>query len=175
MVPQTPWLQHVFNFDFPVRHFPLILERFRGTPARIDDFTISLPATILTTQINNAWSIQEHVGHLLDLSELDDRRLHDYLSGAETLTPADMENKKTHESNHNANSLQTILKGFRRERTILVQRLEALTEEQVSQRAIHPRLKQSLRLVDWVYFMSEHDDHHIARMSDLARTLLQAP
>ena len=35
--------------------------------------------------------------------------------------------------------------------------------------AIHPRLQQPMRLVDMLYFTAEHDDHHLAQMTELAR------
>ena len=172
MIPQTKWFDRTWEFNFPVGYFPVILERFRGTPARIEELVKSFPAEIITVRIGEAWSIQEHIGHLLDLSDLDEQRLSDYLMGTETLSPADVENKKTYESNYNAQALQHILRAFRNSREKIVQKLEQLTDEQVGRIAIHPRLKQSLRLVDWLYFMAEHDDHHIARMSYNARTLL---
>ncbi|MCI0707589.1 MAG: DinB family protein [Ignavibacteriae bacterium] len=171
MIPQTKWFDRKWEFDFPVGYFPAILERFRGTPARIEDLVKSLPAEILAVRIGEAWSIQEHIGHLLDLSDLDERRLADYLAGAERLSPADPQNKKTYEADYNSQVLQNILRDFRKSREELVWKFERLTEEQIARVAIHPRLKQSLRLVDWLYFMAEHDDHHIARMTANARIL----
>lgn len=171
MTPQTNWLDRQWEFNIPIGHYPCILERFRGTPARTEEIVKSLPPEILTVRVNNAWSIQEHIGHLLDLGELDDRRLADYLSGAEVLSAADMQNRKTYEANYNANAILNILRELRKSREEIVRKLEALTEEQVGRSAMHPRLKKQIRLVDWLYFMAEHDDHHIARMTALARTL----
>jgi hypothetical protein len=31
----------------------------------------------------------------------------------------------------------------------------------------HPRLKRLMRLVDHLYFVAEHDDHHLARIWEL--------
>lgn len=171
MIPQTKWFDRKWEFNFPVGYFSVILERFRGTPARIEDLVQSVPAEIITQRIGEAWSIQEHIGHLLDLSDLDERRLADYLAGAETLSPADLQNKKTHEADYNSQVLQNILRDFRKSREEIVKKFEHLTEEQASRKAIHPRLKQSLRLIDWLYFMAEHDDHHIARMRNNAGVL----
>jgi len=33
-----------------------------------------------------------------------------------------------------------------------------------SQTLLHPRLQQPLRLVDHLYFVAEHDDHHLAKI-----------
>lgn len=171
MIPQTNWFDRQWEFNFPLGYFPVILERFRGTPGRVEHLVKSFPPNILAIRVNNAWSIQEHIGHLLDLGELDERRLSDYLSGAEVLSAADMQNRKTYEANHNANSIQNILRELRKSREEIVRKLEALTEEQVGRTALHPRLNKPMHLVDWLYFMAEHDDHHIARMTALARTL----
>ena len=124
MIAQTNWLDRQWEFNFPQGYFPAILERFRGTPARLEDLVKSFPPEILTARVNNAWSIQEHIGHLLDLGELDDRRLREYLSGAETLSPADMKNEKTYSANYNAQPIQGILKKFREERTALINMME---------------------------------------------------
>lgn len=156
----------------PIGLFPCGVERLRGTPARIEDLIRHLPKDFLTTRIDGAWSIQEHIGHLLDLGELDDQRLMDYLAGAEILTPADMQNRKTSEANHNAKAVEDILQRFRESRLGLIKKLERLVENQVAISSIHPRLKQPMRVVDWCYFVAEHDDHHVAKIAQLARTLL---
>jgi uncharacterized damage-inducible protein DinB len=35
--------------------------------------------------------------------------------------------------------------------------------------SVHPRLQQPMRLIDSLYFVAEHDDHHIAAISGLLR------
>jgi uncharacterized damage-inducible protein DinB len=39
----------------------------------------------------------------------------------------------------------------------------------LSRISVHPRLNQPMRLIDSLYFVAEHDDHHIAAMSNLLR------
>jgi hypothetical protein len=34
---------------------------------------------------------------------------------------------------------------------------------------VHPRLRQPMRFVDHLYFVAEHDDHHLATISELAK------
>jgi len=171
MVTQTRWVERTFEFNFPVGHFPAILERFRGTPARLEEMIRSYPAQILTVQVENGWSIQEHAGHLWDLEELGERRLAEFLARVPALTAADMKNRKTYEANHNNSSIGIILKEFRRGRSELAKKLEELDDVQAGISSVHPRLNKPMRLVDWVYFMAEHDDHHLARISGLARRL----
>jgi hypothetical protein len=113
--------------------------------------------------------MQEHAGHLLDLEPLGMSRLDDYEAGRETLHAADVENRKTHEANHNANSIENVLETFRAERTAFVGRLDAYDETFIQKTAIHPRLKIEIRVLDLAFFIAEHDDHHLARISELRR------
>jgi uncharacterized damage-inducible protein DinB len=171
MIQQTKWVDRRFTYDFPVGVFPCILERFRGTPARLEEITKSLSPKICTTRAGESWSIQEHAGHLLDLEDINMTRLNDFQAKKEVLTGADITNRKTFEAFHNANTMQNILAEFRRKRTALVLRLEQLTEEEAGRTSLHPRLRTPMRVVDWLYFMSEHDDHHLACIRHLIATL----
>lgn len=161
------WFERKFDFNLPVWMFPNVLERLRGTPARLSERVGALPREVLTRREGTGWSVQEHAGHLLDLSELDLARLDDYASGAEVLRPADILNRKTHEANHNANAIENILAEFRAERAEFIRHLEEFDEQYVSRTALHPRLKQPMRVLDFAFFMAEHDDHHLAVITRL--------
>jgi hypothetical protein len=171
MIRPLPWFQRTFSFDFPLSLYPNIIERLRGTPARMEDRLISLPREVLTKRDGDNWSIQEHAGHLLDLGSLDHARLDDYASGEERLRLADLENRRTFEAHHNANSIENILRAFRSERAEFVRRLEEFDGAIVERTAQHPRLKMQMRVVDFAFFISEHDDHHLARMTELIQKL----
>jgi hypothetical protein len=169
MVRQTPWFERRFNFDFPVGVFPCVIERLRGSPGRLEEIIREVPAHILTARVNDAWSIQEHAGHLWDLESLGEQRLADYRSGAGVLTAADLTNRKTNEADHNAKSIADILRQFRNARSKLVAALEAFDETMAARSAVHPRLNVPMRMVDWCLFMAEHDDHHLARIVGLLK------
>lgn len=171
MIAQMKWLDRRFEGDLPLGAFPGIVERLRGTPPRLEEIVGRLSAVILTRRVDNAWSIQEHAGHLLDLSELDETRLADYKAGKETLTAWDGQNRKTFEANHNAGEIRDILKEFRAARMQFVYNLERLEEHDVARSSIHPRLRRKMSVVDWCHFLAEHDDHHLARMTALSVTL----
>lgn len=98
---------------------------------------------------------------------IDHQRLSEFIKGAPELSAADMTNQRTHEANYNDVVTGTLLDYFRARRADLVQRLESLSEEQVAHTALHPRLQRPMRLVDWTYFVAEHDDHHLARIREL--------
>ena len=138
--------------------YPNVVERVRGTPARLEDLTRGWSPEILTRRDGDQWSIQEQAGHLLDLEQLGMNRLDDFEAGRETLVAAYMQNRKTHEANHNVNTIQNIFAAFRTERTEFV-RLDAYDEAFVQRTALHPRLKVKIRVIDLVFFIVEHDDH----------------
>ncbi|MBC7773183.1 MAG: DinB family protein [Pyrinomonadaceae bacterium] len=169
MPARWPWVERTFCFDFPVGKFPDILSRFRGTPARIEEFASSVAADQLTWRdAPGTWSIQENIGHLLDLEALWARRVEDFLRGEDRLSPADINNPATHAANHNARPIAELLGAFRAARGRLVARLEALDQTDWAREAIHPRLNQKLRLVDAIAFTCDHDDYHLARAAELA-------
>jgi uncharacterized damage-inducible protein DinB len=170
MVERFLWFEREFSFDFlPLWMYPNVLERVRGTPARLEDLLRGLSVDTRTRREGDKWSMQEHAGHLLDLEPLGMTRLDDYKAGAETLHAADVANRKTFEANHNAGSIENILAAFRSERLEFVGRLDEYDEAFVKREALHPRLKMRIRVLDLAYFIAEHDDHHLARISELIR------
>lgn len=169
MIEHIKWFERRFSFDLPAWMHPNIVERLRGTPARLEDRIHSLPREMLVRRDGDKWSIQEHAGHLLDLEALEAKRLEDYAAGRERLTPADLENRKTYEANYNSKEIVEILRAFRRERMEFVEQLERLDEEFIERSAIHPRLNIPMRVIDLAFFKAEHDDHHMARISELIR------
>jgi uncharacterized damage-inducible protein DinB len=170
-VKRTKWVERRFEFNLPAGVFPCVLERLRGTPARLEEMLRGLAPRVLTERVGGAWSIQEQVGHLLDLDELHEGRLEDYDRGLPELRPADMSNRKTHEAGHNSARLADLLAAFREARARFVRRLEALDEEGASRTALHPRLQQPMRVIDMALFVAEHDDHHLASITEILRTM----
>ncbi|KPJ59731.1 MAG: hypothetical protein AMJ46_10025 [Latescibacteria bacterium DG_63] len=164
------WVGRKFSFDLKLEDFPLILERLRGTPARIEERIAELTQEKLRKKPDDSWSIQETVGHLGDLESLWTARLDDLRSGAKELTPADMTNTKTNSANHNAKTIEEVLRSFRSAREKFVYRLERLSKSEVLASGFHPRLKKPMRALDLAYFAAEHDDHHLARITELLRS-----
>src|SRR3989475_10468904 len=70
MIRKQPWFERKFPTGLSVDLFPVIVERLRGTPARLEDRLSSLPVSILTRRSGSTWSSQENAGHLLDLEPL---------------------------------------------------------------------------------------------------------
>jgi uncharacterized damage-inducible protein DinB len=165
---QVPiWFERKFEFSFPAELHPNLLARLRGTPARLEETLRNRRQEILTTKPQEKWSAQEHAGHLLDLEPLWLARVEDYVAATDGLTPTDLQNRKTDEANHNSCPLERILKDFRTAREKLLQRVGELDASLYSRSIPHPRLKTPMRLVDHLYFVAEHDDHHLARIWEL--------
>jgi uncharacterized damage-inducible protein DinB len=161
------WFERKFEFSFPVELFPNLCTRLWGTPARLEEALRGCSQEILTKKVQEKWSAQEHAGHLLDLEPLWLARVEDYVSGSEELTAADLKNTKTDEANHNTRSVDQILAEFRAARDRLLRRVEELDASLHARTMTHPRLKVPMRLVDHLYFVAEHDDHHLARILEL--------
>lgn len=70
MSEKLKWGQRTFHFTFPVEVYPEMIERLRGTPARLEDRVSSVAPQLLTQRDGDRWSIQENAGHLLDLESL---------------------------------------------------------------------------------------------------------
>ena len=163
------WFDRHFELGLPAEAFPDVLERVRGTPARLEERLAGLGPEVLVLRLEGAWSIQENVGHLVDLEPLWAGRLDDLIAGAERLRDADLENRRTHEAGHNDRQVDALLSEFRAERTAIVARLEALSVDNLTTTALHPRLEQPMSVVDLFFFVAEHDDHHLARISEILR------
>jgi len=165
------WTDRRFNFDFPAGIYPEMIERIRGTPARLEDLLAGLPPETVTAQVDGRWSMQENAGHLLDLESLVSRRIDEYLANNSALHAADMSNRRTYNANHNEVAIDVILKAFRTERHDIVNRLESFDGKIFERSALHPRLNVPMRLVDMIFFQAEHDDYHLARISELKKIL----
>jgi uncharacterized damage-inducible protein DinB len=170
-VPQkAPWIQRRFTFDLPISMFPNVLERLRGTPARVADRIQDLHPDILRMQAGKSWSILQNVGHLSQTENLWLLRLDDYDAGLKALRPADMTNRRTEEANYSQAEPASLLAAFRQVRGRFIQRLESLDDEGAARSAHHPRLNQPMRVLDLMVFAAEHDDHHLVRVTELLRT-----
>jgi uncharacterized damage-inducible protein DinB len=169
MSPLQAWFERKFAFDLPLSLLPNVLERLRGGPARLEERVSSLRPDVLTSRVNDTWSIQENVGHLGDLEPLWIHRAEQLLAGETALAVADLTNRVTHEANHNAATLRGLLERFRSLRGKFVSLLEGAEPDALQRAARHPRLGTPMRLLDIAFFTAEHDDHHLARITELLR------
>ena len=166
---QIKWFKREFNFSSEQNIFPSIIERLSGTPVRLEEKLRSVSADILTARVDDTWTIKENVGHLTDLEPLWQGRLEDILTGKTELRATDLLNTRTTEADHNNVAIEKLLAGFREIRKKTIGIIEKLTEEQIFMSALHPRLKTPMRTMDHFLFVADHDDHHLARMTELIK------
>jgi DinB superfamily len=173
MIPLARWTTRSFTHELPLDLFPALLERLRGTPARAADLLAQFAQPLRLWQPDPAsWSAQQHIGHLDDLHDLDMARVRDFEAGADVLTAADMTNRKTNEASHNQTPTDALIDRLRRHRDELIERLERFNEADAARSARHPRLQRPMRVIDWMYFVAEHDDHHLARARETLRSAI---
>jgi GNAT superfamily N-acetyltransferase len=170
-IARTPWFARKFAPVIDAGTFPSLLERLRGTPARVAEIAHTTPREIVTAHVGGTWSIQENLGHLGDLEPLWDVRLDEFLAGAAVLKPADLENRATHGAGHDRARIEELVARFRSRRSAIVARLRGFTASDLERTAQHPRLQQPMNVVGLCHFVAEHDDHHLARASEVAETL----
>ncbi|MGA9355543.1 MAG: DinB family protein [Terriglobales bacterium] len=179
------WYDRKFEFAFPVELYPDLCVRLRGTPARLEEMVRGCAAERMVREMPRAivpktasataaaadgkWSAQEHVGHLLDLEPLWAARVEDFVGGGDKLSVADLSNRGTFEARYNERALPEVLAAFRRARLAMVDRLEEVETEFFGRTLTHPRLKTPMRLVDHLFFVAEHDDHHLAIIWEMVR------
>lgn len=169
MITQTPWFERKFDLNFPVGLFPVIIERLEGTLMRVAAMTTNKSEELLTRKPNGKWSAKEQVGHLYDLEELWYGRTKDFLSGREMLRAADLGNTKTHQAGHNKKAIKELIEQFSLARNKLIGKVKDVNEATALLTALHPRLQISMRLIDHLFFVAEHDDHHLTRIGKLLR------
>ncbi|MBG6129391.1 putative damage-inducible protein DinB [Aquimarina sp. EL_43] len=163
------WFDRKFDFSFEENIFPLLLKRLEGAPSVLANTIDSLTKEQLIHKRNRKWSIQENIGHLIDLEPIWQGRLNDITTDKIELRPADLQNQKTDFAQHNLRDSNDLLKEFLAIRTITVNQLHQLTEKEIYKHALHPRLKTPMRTMDLFLFVAEHDDHHIAAIEELKK------
>ncbi len=168
---QTNWIDRKFPAIDDNGLFPVILERLTGTPARIEEKVRGIEDGMRKVKMAGKWSLQEEIGHLSDLEPLWSGRVDDFVDGLPEMRPADLSNRGTTEAGHNDTDIHELLNRFRRYRQDFADKLKRLDPEHFERTSLHPRLKTKMRIVDLAHFVSEHDDHHLARMSALLSDL----
>lgn len=159
------WFERQFDFRHLEGTATILLERLRFTPLRLSERIKWMSRNQLTAKPQNRWSIQENVGHLLDLEPLWIGRIEDMTRNLKTMRSADLENTRTHQAAHNEMSIDTLIGNFTARRNELLTALELNLPAAETLSANHPRLKKPMRMIDLMYFVAEHDDHHLATIT----------
>jgi uncharacterized damage-inducible protein DinB len=161
------WFDKKFELGLDDSQSKDLLNKLSEAPTKIENLIKNLPEKVLNKKPDGKWSIKENIGHLIDLEELHSTRVDDFIEGKEILRPADLQNKKTNEADHNNIRIDQLLTELKKARKDFISRFKALDKENLNRKAIHPRLNQDMRPVDMAYFVTEHDTHHINTIKEL--------
>jgi len=165
------WVEHVFNFGIDPGWAQNILSNVQDTEVRIQYHCQNLSDNALSQKPNGAWSIKEHIGHLIDLEDLHINRLNQFSLLKEELSAADMSNQKTEKSNHNNSAFSSLLKEFKIKRRQFISTFQSLNEMVLNHESFHPRLKVKMKPVDLLFFVVEHDNHHLTTIIEIKNRL----
>jgi hypothetical protein len=162
-----PWFERDLAFDKPVEMLPFYIERLSGTALRLEAKIKNIADEILSTRLNNKWSVKENIGHLAEVDEVACKRIGEMVSGASTMSPAVFEPKQ----DYNAQSVSEVIEYFRRSRIKNLSLYQSLSPDDLSKSSLHPRLKVQMTPVDLAWFDAEHDDHHLVKINEILKAL----
>lgn len=161
------WFERTFDFSFGADQYHPLLIRLEHGPVHYKQTVSLLPEAILLLKPDGKWSVKEHIGHLLVLEPLWLSRLKEIANGTVNMSPADLNNTATDEAFFNDLPLKILSDRFQMARRQTTHFLESLTPEAFSKSNIHPRLQKPMRIVDLMYFVAEHDDHHLDAINSI--------
>lgn len=148
---------------------PLILERLIGTAARIEDKVQRYPLTAIIKKQNNEWSVAEHIGHLGLLEKVWSLRVKEILERKEVMSTYSISAIEFEANKFNEINVADLIVGFRIKRERLYNKIEKISLEELEYESLHPRLNKKMKIVDLAYFVSEHDDYHLAKITQLLK------
>lgn len=155
------WFDRTFDFDFGEDQYQPLLVRLENGPVQYSQAVSSIPEEVLHLKPDGKWSVKEHIGHLLVLEPLWLSRFKEISNGAVHMSPADLNNTATDEAFFNDLPLKILTDRFHMTRRETIHFLNSLSPEAFSKSSIHPRLQKPMRIIDLMYFVAEHDDHHL--------------
>jgi hypothetical protein len=162
------WFNRVFTFGAPRGMLPFYLERLDGTIARVEKKVKGVSEVVLSTRLDNKWSIKENIGHLAEVDEIAGKRISEMISAISPMSPAVFEPRPYHEW-----PIAKVLAYFRENRMRNVDLYATLTADELEKSSEHPRLKMRMTPVDLALFDAEHDDHHLVRINEILAVLTQ--
>jgi uncharacterized damage-inducible protein DinB len=167
MQNKVKWFDRKFDLSFGMDKYPQLLYRLEQAPIQFSQILSTLPEEVQILKPNGKWSIKENIGHLTVLEPLWQTRFQEIKEGKFEMSPADLKNTLTNQMGFNSHPLAELLQMFSVERNKTIGLLGKLEQSDFSKTSIHPRLQQPMRIVDMMYFVAEHDQHHLDVMLNI--------
>lgn len=162
-----PWDQRQLAFGRGLEELPLLLERMRGTPARLASLIRHHPLERLLLRRQGNWSAMEHIAHLLLLDQRLQERVDDFVNRRPKLCAIDLGDQAEVLARHRHRAPGDLLEEFRLSRTLLVARFWDMEEASLRHQAQHPCRGIRMSPADMALYVAEHDDHHLVRIRGL--------
>ena len=161
-----PWFERNLKFGLPAEMLPYYLERLSGTFIRMEAKVKAVPDEILSTRLNDKWSVKQNIGHLAEVDAIANKRIDEMIACKEVMSPAVFEPQ-----DYNPWPISKVLDYFRTARAKNILKYKSLSEEYLLKSSLHPRLKVQMTPIDLAWFDAEHDDHHLVRINEIIFTL----
>lgn len=155
------WFDRKFNFNFGIEQFSVLLKRLENSSSKFLEATYKISEKDLNYKPGGKWSIKEHIGHLDILELLWQKRFLEIKENQKEMSPADLNNTATDNTLFNQYSIEKIIGDFQQKRNKTIQLLNSFNKEDFLHSLYHPRLQQPMRIIDLMYFVTEHDQHHL--------------
>lgn len=156
------WLDRTWDFTTAKLSPEVCMEELRKTPEKLRQLVTGADPEMLVQKHDGKWSVHEHAGHLLTMESLWIARLDDYILRRETLRPWNGTNADTEAALFNRQRLGKIIDDFSEVRNSHLNYLKQFVHLASDYSSYHERLQQHMTLADHLYFMVEHDHHHLA-------------
>src|SRR5690606_23765754 len=161
LVITNKWFDRDFNFDFGIEQYNNLLDRLENFPMILNQILDQIPEQFPTYNTEGKWSINQNIGHLFLLEIIWRARFQEINDGKKMMSPADLNNTATTRSSSNKLLITELIKCFWYERIKTIDFLKSLNSDDILKSSIHPRLNQPMRVIDLMYFVAEHDQHHL--------------
>lgn len=158
------WFDRKFDFNLSDKAFPYLLERLETGITRFKEAVRNLPDSGLSFKPHNKWSIKEHLGHISLMEPIWQKRFTDIQNNENIMTSADLSNSATDRADFNRQNSETILEELASKRVQTINLLKNFNRKDFRNQSLHPRLQKPMRIIDLMYFVAEHDDHHLQAM-----------
>ncbi len=170
MIP-VPWSQRTMEYGRSLDELPVLLERVQGTTVRLSNMLSCQPVEKLHLRVDGKWSAIEHLGHLLTLQDRFYNRVDDFEQRRSKLCDINLQDQATFLQGQRLRMLGDVLEEFRLKRLDFANRVERLHRRSLEHVAYHPCQDRTMRPMDMLLWIAEHDDHHLASV----RALLDGP
>lgn len=161
------WFDRKFEFNIGMEKFPELMERLKWGVLKLRRVTQRKSDEQLNFKPDGKWSIKEHTGHLWVLEPLWQRRFLEIKENKMEMIPADLNNAVTDRAFFNQYPIEKLLFDFQEERGNTIRILENMNEKDFQNSSNHPRLNQPMRIIDLMYFVTEHDKHHLNTLLEI--------